>query len=67
MGIYEVYWYPRIPGDCEKQNTYVYANNAKDAMNNKYFKHVDVAYCERVTGQLEEDARKYGWCVNKES
>ena len=64
LNVYNVYWYPRVGFDCEKENTYVFAKTSRDAVNLRYFDHVLVAEVRPVTGQEEKDARKYGWCIN---
>lgn len=64
--VYNVYWVPRVPGDREKSDSYVFANSPREAMDNKAFRNVQVLEARRVSAQEEEDARKYGWCLNKE-
>lgn len=65
--IYNVYWYPIVPFDCEKESTYIFANNAREAMNHPMFEKVQVVEARLVTGREEEEARQYGWCRNKEN
>ena len=64
MKVFEVYWYPNLHGDHEKEFTYIFAHSAREAMADPYFKGGRVAYAEEVTDETAEDARRYHWCVN---
>lgn len=62
--VFNVYWYPKVPGDREKESTYILASNSRAAMCDPYFKNVQVVEAREVTGNEKEYALRGGWCVN---
>jgi hypothetical protein len=62
--VFKVYWFPDIPGDHEKERTYILAESADKAMNHRYFKKVIVSHAEQCDEEESADARKWHWCFN---